>query len=140
MKRRRLAVALALVVITGVSFYFVGPLKDMRPNIKGLGGFVEPKRVGSGFVIANLSIQPTKVQPNERVTITVSVANTHNTSGVYSLILQIDGLKEAETQATVDAGGTQNISFSTAREKPGIYAVFINGLSGSFTVASPSPQ
>jgi hypothetical protein len=33
----------------------------------------------SGFLVSNLSIQPTEVQPNEIVTITVSVANRHDT-------------------------------------------------------------
>ena len=43
----------------------------------------------SGFLVGNLSIQPAEVQPNEIVTITVSVTNTHDTWGIYSLVLNI---------------------------------------------------
>jgi len=89
--------------------------------------------------VKNLSIQPTKVQPNDVVTITVSVTNTHDTWGIYSLVLKINGVTEEGKQANVDAGSTQDVSFSVMREKPGKYAVFINGLSGSFTVVASAP-
>ena len=108
-----------------------------------IGGFgTQPDAVtrlsqsGSGFLVANLSIQPAEVQPNEVVTITVSVANTHDTLGIYSLVLKINGVKEAEKQATIDAGSSQDVSFSVTKENTGRYSVFINGLSGSFTVSS----
>ncbi|MBI2329625.1 MAG: hypothetical protein HYU85_08370 [Chloroflexi bacterium] len=88
----------------------------------------------SGFLVKNLSIQPAQVQPNQIVNITVSVTNTHDTWGIYSLVLKINGVKEAEEQANVNAGSTQDISFSTTRKDPGTYSVFINGLNSSFTV------
>ena len=91
----------------------------------------------SPFIVSDLSIQPAEVQPNEIVTITVSVTNMHNSWGIYSLILKINGVKEAEKQATVDAGSSQDVGFSVMGEEPGRYAVFINGLSGSFTVVAP---
>ncbi len=93
----------------------------------------------SGFVVANLSIKPEEVRPNEIVNITVSVANTHNTWGIYSLVLEINGVREAEKQANVDARSIEDVSFRVAREEPGKYAVFSNGLSGSFTVIAPAP-
>ena len=93
----------------------------------------------SGFLVGNLSIQPAEVEPNEVVTITVSVANTHDTWGIYSLVLKINGVKEAEKQATVDAGSIQDVSFSVTRENLDRYTVFINGLSSSFTVVARAP-
>lgn len=38
--------------------------------------------VQSPFVVADLSIQPAEVQPNETVNITVSVTNTYHTWGI----------------------------------------------------------
>ncbi len=67
----------------------------------------------------------------------MSVANTHDTRGIYSLVLKINGVKEVEKQAAVDAGSSQDVSFSATRENLGSYTVFINGLSGSFTVVAP---
>ena len=92
------------------------------------------------FLVENLTIQPAKVQPNEVISITVSVTNTHNTWGIYNLVLQINGVREAEKQANVNAGATQDVSFSVTRENPGRYSVFINGLSGSFIVVAPPPK
>jgi hypothetical protein len=72
----------------------------------------------SGFLVSNLSIQPTEVQPNEIVTITILLANTHDTWGVYSLVLEINGVKEAETQAELDAGSSEDVTF-TVEGAPG---------------------
>ena len=58
---------------------------------------------------------------------------------IGSLVLKINGVKEVEKQANVDAGSSQDVSFSVTREDPGRYTVFINGLSGSFTVVAPVP-
>ena len=100
-------------------------------------GVETPLSSSSPFVVSNLSIQPVEVQPNEMVTITVSVANTHHTWGIYSLVLKINGVREAEAQAMVDAGSSQDVNFCVAREDSGRYKVFINGLSSSFTVIAP---
>ena len=105
----------------------------------GLGaGTPLSSSVRSPFLVSNLSIQPAEVRPNEPVTVTVSVANTHHTWGIYSLVLKINGVKEAKGQANVDAGSSQDVSFSVTREDPGRYRVFINGLSGSFHVVAPT--
>ena len=137
MGKRKVAAGLLLVVIMAVLFFVPGLFTDTPPKIEGPGGFIEPQVEESGFLVTNLSIQPTEVQPNELVTITVPVTNTHDTWGIYSLVLQINGTREAEQQADVDAGGTQDVSFSVTRQNPGKYRVFINELSGSFTVVAP---
>ena len=139
MAKRKVTAGLMLAIIMAVAFYFAGVFTETLPKIEGPGGLIEPKVVGSGFLVTDLSIQPAEVQPNEIVTVTVSVTNTHNTWGIYSLVLMINGVKEAEKQANVDAGGTEDVSFSVRREVPGHYSVFINGLSGSFTVVAPAP-
>ena len=122
---------LGIVVVAVFLGYLIGS-NGMQPEA------VTPPPPASGFVVANLAIQPAEVQSNEIVTITVSVANTHDTWGIYSLVLKINGVKEAEKQANVDAGSSQDVSFSVRKENPGSYSVFINGLSGSFTVGSTS--
>ena len=118
-----------LVVIVVMSLFAGYLIGNFMPEA------VTPKPpLASGFLVANLSIKPEEVRPNEIVNITVSVANTHDTWGIYSLVLNINGLKEAEKQAELDAGSSQDVSFYQTREDLGRYTVFINGLSGSFTV------
>ena len=98
-----------------------------------------PPTSASGFVISNLLIQPDEVQPGDIVTITLSVANTNDTWGLYNPVLMIDGVREIERQAIIAAGSTETVTFYVLREEPGIYGVFINDLSGSFTVEEPAP-
>jgi len=125
--------ALRLVAIVVVSVFLGYLIGCTQPEV------ASPPQSGSGFLVTNLSIQPEEVQPNQVVTITVSVANTHDTWGIYSLVLKINGVEEVQKQATVDAGSNQDVSFSLTRENPGSYSVFINSLSGGFTVVAPAP-
>jgi len=100
-------------------------------------GTVAPLPAPAAFSVTDLSVKPAAVQPKEAVAITVSVANTGGTEGSYTVVLKINGVKEAEKSVTIAAGGSQKVTFSITREEPGSYTVTIDGLSGSFTVAVP---
>ncbi len=92
------------------------------------------------FSVSSLSVLPAEVEPNEAVTITVLAANTGGVSGSYTVVLKIDGVKEAEETVTVAAGESQDVSFSVTREEAGSYTVTVDGLSGSFTVVAPEEE
>lgn len=96
-----------------------------------------PPPAPAAFSVSSLTIQPAEVQPQEAVTITVSVANTGGTEGSYSVVLMINGAKEAEKRVTVAAGESQLVSFSLAKEEAGSYSVVVDGLRASFTVVAP---
>jgi len=89
------------------------------------------------FSLSNLTVQPAEVQPKEAVTITVSVANTGGREGRHTVVLKINGVKEAEKRVTVAAGTSQSVDFSVTREDAGTYSVVVDGLSGVFTVVAP---
>jgi len=89
----------------------------------------------AAFSVSSLSIQPAEVEPAEAVTIAVSVANTGGESGSYTVVLKIDGVKEAEKTVTIAAGSSRTVSFSITKEEADSYTVTVDGLSGSFTVA-----
>jgi len=92
----------------------------------------------AAFSVSYLSVSPRlEVEPDEPVTIAVSVANTGGESGSYTVVLKIDGVKEAEETITIAAGDSQDVSFSVTREEAGNYTVDVDGLSGSFTVLLP---
>ncbi|MBA7684377.1 hypothetical protein ES703_92772 [subsurface metagenome] len=86
------------------------------------------------FSVSSLSIQPAEVEPAEVVTIAVLVANTGGESGSYTVVLEIDGVKEAEERVTIAAGESQDVSFNVTREEAGTYSIDVSGLTGSFTV------
>ena len=89
------------------------------------------------FSVSDLSLQPTQVKPGEAVTISASVANTGSKPGSYTVVLKIDGVKEAEKTVTIAAGESLDVSFSVTKEEADTYTVTVDGLSGSFTVVAP---
>jgi len=91
----------------------------------------------AAFSVSSVSVLPTEVEPGETVTIAVSISNTGGKSGSYTVVLKIDGVKEAEKTVTVAAGKSKDVSFSVTREETGSYTVAVDGLSGSFTVVAP---
>ena len=105
-------------------------------GIMQLGTAISDEPARSPFLVSELSIQPKEARPDEVVTVTVTVTNTHHTWGIYSLVLKIKGQREMQKQANVDAGGSQEVSFLVTRNDPGRYRVFINGLSDSFKVVA----
>jgi len=97
---------------------------------------VPPTPEPAVFSVKDLIIKPTEVQPKEAVTITASVTNTGGTEGSYTVILKINGVKEAEKSVTIAAGGSQDVAFSVTKEEPGSHTVTVDGLSSNFTVAA----
>jgi hypothetical protein len=92
----------------------------------------------AAFSVSNLSVNPTEVQPNEVVTITVSVSNTGGMEGSHTLVLKINGVKEAEKTIAAAPGSSETFSFTVAKEQPGNYSATVDGLGGSFIVIAPS--
>ncbi|MBA7641139.1 hypothetical protein ES703_48812 [subsurface metagenome] len=88
----------------------------------------------AAFTVSSLAVSPGEVAPSEEVNISVLVANTGDESGSYTVVLKIDGVKEAEERVTVAAGSSQTVSFSVTKEEAGSYSVDVSGLTGSFTV------
>jgi len=90
--------------------------------------------VPAAFAVSSLGVSPSEVAPAEVVTIAVSVANIGGKSGSYTVVLKINGVKEAEETVTVAAGSSQTVTFSVTKEEAGSYTVTVDGLSDSFTV------
>jgi len=109
-------------------------------TVDGLSGsftVVVAPPVPAAFSVSNLSVQPAEVPTGEAVTIDVAVTNTGGTQGSYTVVLKINGVKEADRTVTIDAGDTLNIIFPVTEEDAGSYSVTVDGLSGSFTVVAP---
>ena len=107
-------------------------------TIFAIVGFVTPPPPAA-FSVSTLSIQPPEVQPEETVTIMVSVANTGGREGSYTIVLKINGVKEAEDSVTLAPARSQDVTFTVTKEDAGSYSVVVDGLSGSFTVVALPP-
>jgi len=88
----------------------------------------------AAFSLSSLTISPNEVAIGGSVTISVSVANTGEQAGSYSLTLKVDSAVEATRDVTVNAGSSQNVTFTTSKDLPGSHSVDINGISGTFVV------
>jgi hypothetical protein len=88
----------------------------------------------ASFECSLLSISPTEVDIGETVNVTILVANTGGQSGSYQVVLRINGMAAADREVALDAGTSEQVSFSTARDTAGTYSVNVNGLTGAFVV------
>jgi len=94
------------------------------------------------FVASDLSITPAEVDIGGEVTISVLVTNTGDLAGSYEVTLKIDNIVVASQEVTLDAGASEEVTFTTSKDVAGSYSVDVNGLGGSFTVkeeAAPAP-
>jgi len=89
----------------------------------------------SNIKVSNLSIPSGYVEPGEKVTVSATVTNSGGIQISYPAILRING-SEAETKSVVlNAGESQVVSFTVAKESTGHYTVELGGLAGTFTVS-----
>jgi hypothetical protein len=86
------------------------------------------------FTSCCLRISPGEVDIGEEVTIRVSVNNSGNAAGSYEVSLKINGVVEKTKNVSLNAGASEEVTFTTAKDVAGSYLVAVNGLSGSFTV------
>jgi hypothetical protein len=93
----------------------------------------------AAFETSYLTVLPGEVEPGEEVTIKVKVANTGDLSESYEVNLRINEVLEATQEVTLGGGSSQKVTFTTARDTAGVFAVDVDGQSGSFIVKEEAP-
>jgi hypothetical protein len=86
------------------------------------------------FEVSNLTISPSQIEVNQKVAVSVNVANTGEKNGDYSLELTVDGAVKSTTQVTVAAGSSQTVNFTLTADSVGKHQVEVAGLVGEFEV------
>jgi Tol biopolymer transport system component len=99
-----------------------------------IGYFPSP----AAFTTSNLVITPTSVEAGKDVTVTISVTNTGDLGGKYTVSLQVSGGTGAIKDVTLNGGETQQVSFTVNRVQVGTYNVLIGSLSSKFTCLKPA--
>jgi hypothetical protein len=94
----------------------------------------------AAFTVSGLVIQPAEVEPEETVTVRVTVANTGGTRGSYTVSLEINDEPEEEKSVTVSAGSSKYVDFEISRQEAGDYNVGVEGLEDVFTVREIEQQ
>ena len=98
----------------------------------------EPPEPAS-FILSNLIVSPSTVEPDETVTVSVTVMNVGEEAGSYTVELLIDGSKVDEYTVTLDGGFSETVEFTVTEDTDGTYTASIGELSDSFTVETPTP-
>jgi len=129
------------VTVTAVPgiIYTRPPSRPPRPIISADGVTQPVTPVAATFAASDLFIAPTEVDIGETVYITILITNTGGQSGSYTILLKINGVKEAEDSVTLAPGRSQDVAFTVTKEDAGSYSVVVDGLSGSFTVVALPP-
>jgi hypothetical protein len=86
------------------------------------------------FEVSNLTVSPSQIQLNQKVAVSVNVANAGGKNGDYSLELMVDGAVKSTTRVTVAAGSSQMVKFTVTGDAAGKHRVEIAGLAGEFEV------
>jgi hypothetical protein len=86
------------------------------------------------FEISNLVISPAEADTGQSITISATIRETNNISGIYEGTLRIDGAVEETKALTVGPEVTTKITFTVSKNEAGVYSVNLDGLTGSFTV------
>ena len=93
----------------------------------------------AAFGASDLSITPAEVDIGQEVTISVLVANTGDAAGNYEVTLDIDNVVVVTKAVTLAAGTSERVTFTTAKDVAGTYAVSVGDLSGTFVVKQAAP-
>ncbi len=107
-------------------------------GIDGLSGMFKVKAASATFTVSDLTVSPTEVDIGQSVTININVTNTGDLTGTYEIILKIDNTMVSSQQITLAGHATQKVTFTTSKDAAGVYTVNVSGLSGTFSVKSPS--
>jgi hypothetical protein len=94
--------------------------------------------VSAEFELSELVINPTQAEAGEPVTIAVTVQNTGQLEGSYTLTLEIDGEVEQSQTIILAAGESRQVSFTVIKDEPGTYTITLDSLTGEFTVLVPA--
>jgi len=119
----------------GSTYYYRTMSRDEAGNLAVSDQYAFATLAGAAaFTSSKLSISPGEVYTGETVTISVLIINNGDGAGSYGVTLKINGALEATKAVTLNAGASEEVTFSVAKDVAGKYSVEVDGLSGSFTV------
>jgi hypothetical protein len=92
------------------------------------------------FISGNLTIDPSSVEADGTVTVSVEVKNTGSESGSHTVALKLDGEVEEEKTVTLSPEEAETVSFEVTTSKLGTHSVEIDGLTGSYAVTEKEEE
>ncbi len=91
----------------------------------------------ANFRVSGLTVSPARINPGEKTTISVTVANIGGMEGNFRTELGINNSAEQAAELDIPAGKTKTLKFSFATDNPGTYEITLGGLTGQLDVINP---
>jgi len=92
------------------------------------------------FEVGGLTVVPGEVKPGAPVTVNITVTNTGDLTGTYTVILKLNNIDKQNRVITLRGSEVQTVSFAVNQSEAGTYLVSIGGLTGRFTINKPEPE
>ncbi len=92
------------------------------------------------FKVVGLGVNPSQVNPGEKVYVVANIVNSGNADGVYNAQLKVNGLVEAVGDVSIPAGGSREVKFSMSKDSVQEYTVNLGEMNGKFSVVAPQSQ
>jgi PKD repeat protein/uncharacterized cupredoxin-like copper-binding protein len=91
----------------------------------------------AAFVFSDLKATPAEVKPGEEVTVTATVKNTGETTGVYLAELIIDASTRQVKDGTLDPGASATLTWKISSSVEGTHTLQLKDLQAGFKVVKP---
>jgi hypothetical protein len=88
----------------------------------------------ANIILKSVNLQPQQALANQPVTIYANVANSGDEIGNYKITLKINGVLEQVKEGNISGHAAAPLKFEVIRDKPGTYAIDLNGQSTYFTI------
>lgn len=119
----------------------IGKAQGMLNHFSFYAVLANVEEPATKFKVSHLTVSPSQIQLDNKVDISVNLANTGEKNGDYSLLLIVDGAIKSSKQVTVAAGKTQTVNFNIVGDTIGKHRIEIADLVGEFEVISaPVPH
>jgi hypothetical protein len=99
--------------------------------------YLAPEAAPASFTVGNLSVSPSEASAGQEVTISTAVTNAGGSPGTYTVSFKLNGTLSENREVNLDSGKSENLVFKTKSDKPGTYAIEVNGKTGQFTIKEP---
>ena len=94
-----------------------------------------PEETGQAeFQVDSVEIPSVAVVEGESVAVSVLVTNIGEADGVYTAVLKINGVEEAQKDVHISAGASEMVTFELVGDTVGIYELDVGGQTASFRV------
>ena len=91
------------------------------------------------FTLSNLSINPSEINPGEKMTVNVLISNDGDLSDDYEIAMKLNGITVETRKITLPGKSIQPVEFTTSVNKAGVYTLEIGDITGTFTVHESAP-